>query len=244
MIRIVAADGAVIHEHTDRRDVRRHADLGRVVDEVAHRRHVHDLRRPSRHRPRRRHLEVAARVRRLVPTDHRPTAARPHVGCARQPVPDRRHLPRDVRPHARVVAPRVPGRIGVLVRQLALPRGRAAHRSAGRRRLRRRRPSAAHRTARRWPTPTWPGAPAAANPAFGAQVTVDDYGKMLDMLLHDGMAERHAGAVVEGSARDGHEPGGGTTTRRATTPSASRRSPATASAAGPTWRTRPGRPRS
>ena len=36
--------------------------------------------------------------------------------------------------------------------------------------------------------PTWPGAPSAPNPAFGAQVTVDDYGRMLDMLLHDGMA--------------------------------------------------------
>jgi CubicO group peptidase (beta-lactamase class C family) len=33
---------------------------------------------------------------------------------------------------------------------------------------------------------TWPGAPAAANPAFGAQVTVDDYGKFLDMILHEG----------------------------------------------------------
>jgi CubicO group peptidase (beta-lactamase class C family) len=36
--------------------------------------------------------------------------------------------------------------------------------------------------------PTWPGAPSAPNPAFGAQVTVDDYGPLLDMLLHDGMA--------------------------------------------------------
>lgn len=36
--------------------------------------------------------------------------------------------------------------------------------------------------------PTWPDAPTAPNPAFGAQVTVDDYGKLLDMILHDGMA--------------------------------------------------------
>jgi CubicO group peptidase (beta-lactamase class C family) len=36
--------------------------------------------------------------------------------------------------------------------------------------------------------PTWPGAPSAPNPAFGAQVTLDDYGKLLDMILHDGMA--------------------------------------------------------
>ena len=36
--------------------------------------------------------------------------------------------------------------------------------------------------------PTWPGAPAAPNPAFGAQITVDDYAKLLDMILHDGMA--------------------------------------------------------
>ncbi len=36
--------------------------------------------------------------------------------------------------------------------------------------------------------PTWPGAPSAPNPAFGAQVTVDDYGRLLDMILHDGMA--------------------------------------------------------
>jgi CubicO group peptidase (beta-lactamase class C family) len=32
----------------------------------------------------------------------------------------------------------------------------------------------------------WPGAPTAANPAFGVRVTVDDYGKFLDMILHDG----------------------------------------------------------
>ena len=34
---------------------------------------------------------------------------------------------------------------------------------------------------------TWPGAPIAANPAFGVQVTVDDYGKFLAMILHDGV---------------------------------------------------------
>ena len=35
-------------------------------------------------------------------------------------------------------------------------------------------------------TTTWPGAPTTANPAFGASITVDDYGKFLDMILHDG----------------------------------------------------------
>ena len=35
---------------------------------------------------------------------------------------------------------------------------------------------------------TWPGAPAAANPAFGVRITVDDYGKLLDMILHDGLS--------------------------------------------------------
>jgi len=35
---------------------------------------------------------------------------------------------------------------------------------------------------------TWPGAPAAANPAFGATITVDNYGKFLDMILHDGVS--------------------------------------------------------
>jgi CubicO group peptidase (beta-lactamase class C family) len=35
---------------------------------------------------------------------------------------------------------------------------------------------------------TWPGAPAAANPAFGVRITVDDYGKFLDMILHHGTA--------------------------------------------------------
>jgi len=35
---------------------------------------------------------------------------------------------------------------------------------------------------------TWPGAPSAASPAFGAQVTVDDYGKLLQMILHDGVS--------------------------------------------------------
>ena len=35
---------------------------------------------------------------------------------------------------------------------------------------------------------TWPGAPAAANPAFGVSITVDDYGKFLDMILHEGVS--------------------------------------------------------
>jgi CubicO group peptidase (beta-lactamase class C family) len=34
---------------------------------------------------------------------------------------------------------------------------------------------------------TWPGAPAAANGAFGVSVTVDDYGKFVAMILHDGV---------------------------------------------------------
>ena len=34
---------------------------------------------------------------------------------------------------------------------------------------------------------TWPGAPSGANGAFGVQVTVDDYGKFLNMILHDGV---------------------------------------------------------
>ena len=34
---------------------------------------------------------------------------------------------------------------------------------------------------------TWPGAPSGANGAFGVQVTVDDYGKLLNMILHDGV---------------------------------------------------------
>jgi CubicO group peptidase (beta-lactamase class C family) len=35
---------------------------------------------------------------------------------------------------------------------------------------------------------TWPGAPSAANGAFGVRMTVDDYGKFLAMILHDGVA--------------------------------------------------------
>ena len=35
---------------------------------------------------------------------------------------------------------------------------------------------------------TWPGAPAAPNPAYGLRVTVDDYGHFLDMILNRGMA--------------------------------------------------------
>lgn len=37
---------------------------------------------------------------------------------------------------------------------------------------------------------TWPGVPGAANPAFGARTTVDDYGKFLAMVLHGGLAGR------------------------------------------------------
>jgi CubicO group peptidase (beta-lactamase class C family) len=35
---------------------------------------------------------------------------------------------------------------------------------------------------------TWPGAPTAANPAFGVRLTVDDDGKFLDMILHEGVS--------------------------------------------------------
>jgi len=34
---------------------------------------------------------------------------------------------------------------------------------------------------------SWPGAPTAANSAFGVRTTVDDYGKFLDMVLHRGV---------------------------------------------------------
>lgn len=36
---------------------------------------------------------------------------------------------------------------------------------------------------------TWPGAPAAPNSAFGVRTTVDDYGRFLGMLLHDGRVD-------------------------------------------------------
>jgi CubicO group peptidase (beta-lactamase class C family) len=36
---------------------------------------------------------------------------------------------------------------------------------------------------------TWPGAPGAPNPAFGVRTTVDDYGRFLAMLLHDGRVD-------------------------------------------------------
>jgi D-alanyl-D-alanine-carboxypeptidase/D-alanyl-D-alanine-endopeptidase len=45
---------------------------------------------------------------------------------------------------------------------------------------------------------TWPGAPDAANPAFGAQVPVDDYGKLLEMVLHQGIA--HGTRVLSSDA--------------------------------------------
>jgi CubicO group peptidase (beta-lactamase class C family) len=35
---------------------------------------------------------------------------------------------------------------------------------------------------------TWPGAPGAPNPAYGLRVTVDDYGRFLAMILNRGMA--------------------------------------------------------
>ncbi|CAM8631175.1 AmpC Beta-lactamase class C and other penicillin binding proteins [Acidimicrobiia bacterium] len=36
---------------------------------------------------------------------------------------------------------------------------------------------------------TWPGAPMATNPAFGVRVSIDDYGRFLDMVLHRGVFE-------------------------------------------------------
>jgi len=36
---------------------------------------------------------------------------------------------------------------------------------------------------------TWPGAPDAPNPAFGASTTVDDYGRFVAMLLHHGTVD-------------------------------------------------------
>ena len=36
---------------------------------------------------------------------------------------------------------------------------------------------------------SWPGAPSAANPAFGVRVTVDDYGRFLDMILNEGVVD-------------------------------------------------------
>jgi CubicO group peptidase (beta-lactamase class C family) len=36
---------------------------------------------------------------------------------------------------------------------------------------------------------SWPGAPSAPNPAFGVRTTVDDYGRFLTMLLHDGASK-------------------------------------------------------
>jgi CubicO group peptidase (beta-lactamase class C family) len=45
---------------------------------------------------------------------------------------------------------------------------------------------------------TWPGAPSAANPAFGATVTVDDYGRFLDMILHRGVS--HGTRVLSAAA--------------------------------------------
>jgi CubicO group peptidase (beta-lactamase class C family) len=47
---------------------------------------------------------------------------------------------------------------------------------------------------------TWPGAPDAPNPAFGARTTVDDYGRFLAMLLHHGTAG--GTRVLSGAAVD------------------------------------------
>ena len=47
---------------------------------------------------------------------------------------------------------------------------------------------------------TWPGAPAAPNPAFGATTTVDDYGRFVAMLAHHG--ELDGVRVLSGQAVD------------------------------------------
>jgi len=47
---------------------------------------------------------------------------------------------------------------------------------------------------------TWPGAPSMANSAFGVRITVDDYGKFLDMLLRRGTV--NGVAVLSSAAVD------------------------------------------
>jgi CubicO group peptidase (beta-lactamase class C family) len=53
----------------------------------------------------------------------------------------------------------------------------------------------------RMTTTTWPGAPGATNPAFGVRITVDDYATFLGMLLHggslDGVRVLSAAAVAQ-----------------------------------------------
>jgi len=46
---------------------------------------------------------------------------------------------------------------------------------------------------------TWPGAPTAPNPAFGVRTTVDDYGKYLAMILADGVAPNGARVLSPGA---------------------------------------------
>jgi CubicO group peptidase (beta-lactamase class C family) len=47
---------------------------------------------------------------------------------------------------------------------------------------------------------TWPGAPDAPNPAFGARTTVDDYSKFVAMLLHRGSID--GGRILSADAVD------------------------------------------
>ncbi|CAB4554200.1 unannotated protein [freshwater metagenome] len=44
---------------------------------------------------------------------------------------------------------------------------------------------------------TWPGAPSMANAAFGVRVTIDDYGKFLQMILNQGMVNGTRALSVE-----------------------------------------------
>ena len=190
-----------------------------------------------RHRARRRHLAVAARVRRLDPPITAAAAARPHLGRARQPVPGRRHR----------------------ARRRACARSRRHHASsppARRSRTATRPSSSSAGSSRCWAAPTSPpscderltgplgdGRHHVAGRAVGAQPRVRrarDGRRLREAARHDPprrRGERHARAVVECSSPDRLQPGRGVRHDRTTTPSASRRSPATASAAGPTWRT-------
>ena len=49
---------------------------------------------------------------------------------------------------------------------------------------------------------TWPGAPAAPNPAFGVRTTVDDYGALLAMILRDGLGPGGARVLSTHAVRE------------------------------------------
>ena len=125
-LRIVADDGTVLHEHGIGARVRVDPARPGVVDEVAHRGHVHDLRRRPRDRARRRHRPVAAGVRRLGSrrsprgccwtTRRACTTTRARTAASAWPRACRRSRRRRASS---------PAGTAVLVRQLAVPRGRA-----------------------------------------------------------------------------------------------------------------------